>query len=99
MAAVLLLAAGSVGTPALTARASGLQELLPQRCWAPGFSGLYAAGGVGFGLAGFLSAAMLEWAGPREALMVCAAVAAAAPVIGGLTERRVRAGIALPQSP
>jgi len=54
---------------------------------------------VGFGLAGFLSAAMLEWAGPREALIVCAAVAAAAAVIGGLTERRVRAGIALPQSP
>jgi hypothetical protein len=94
VAAVLLLAAGSVGTPALTARASGLQELLPQRCWATGFSGLYAAGGVGFGLAGFLSAAMLEWAGPRAALAACATVAAIAALAGGIAERRVRTGIA-----
>jgi MFS family permease len=91
--AALLLAAGSVGTPALTARASGVQELLPARCWATGFSGLYAAGGVGFGLAGLLSAALLESAGPRAALLVCAGLAAVAAVVGAMAERRVRAGL------
>lgn len=47
----LLVLSGVAGTPALTARAAGMRELLPERVWATGFSWLYAAGGVGFGLA------------------------------------------------
>jgi hypothetical protein len=86
---VLLVASGLAGTPALTARAAGLQQLLPESAWATGFSGLYAAGGVGFGVAGLLVAPLLSATGPRTALAVCAAVAAGAAVIGGLAEARV----------
>lgn len=43
----LTILSGLAGAPALTARAAGRQELLPERVWATGFSGLYAAGGVG----------------------------------------------------
>jgi hypothetical protein len=44
-------------------------------------------------VAGFLSAAMLEWAGPHAALVVCAAVAAAAALPGGIAERGIRSGV------
>jgi hypothetical protein len=88
----LLVLSGLAGTPALTARAAALQQLLPESSWAAGFSGLYAAGGVGFGLAGLLVAPLLDWSGARTALVVCTMIAAAAAVVGGLAEaRRARA--------
>lgn len=40
----LVVLSGLAGTPALTARAAGVQQLLPEHAWAAGFSGLYAAG-------------------------------------------------------
>lgn len=85
----LMIISGLAGTPALTARAAGMQELLPERVWATGFSGLYAAGGVGFGAAGLAVAALLEPAGIRVSLLVCVAIAALATVIGGIAEARM----------
>jgi MFS family permease len=85
----LLILSGVVGTPALTARAAGMQELLPERVWATGFSGLYAAGGVGFGVAGVVVAGMLESVGIQPALLVCVAIAALATVVGGIAEARI----------
>ncbi|MGI5126858.1 MFS transporter [Pseudonocardia sp. CA-107938] len=85
----LVVLAGFAGTPALTARAAGVQELLPEPSWAAGFSGLYAAGGVGFGAAGIVLAGLLEPLGARAALLACVAVAAIAAVVGSVAERRV----------
>jgi hypothetical protein len=80
--------AGLTGTPALAARAAGLQQLLPERVWAAGFSGLYAAGGVGFGVAGLVVAGLLGPAGIRPALLACVAIAAVATVVGAIAEAR-----------
>jgi len=85
----LMVVSGLAGTPALTARAAGLQELLPERVWATGFSGLYAAGGVGFGVASIVVATLLEPVGIRTALLVCAALAALAAAVGGVAESRM----------
>jgi MFS family permease len=84
----LMILSGLAGTPALTARAAGMQELLPERVWATGFSGLYAAGGVGFGVAGLVVAALLEPIGIRGSLLVCVAIAALAAVVSGVAEAR-----------
>ncbi|GAA5084245.1 MFS family permease [Thermocatellispora tengchongensis] len=85
----LLIISGFAGTPALTARAAGMQELLPERVWATGFSGLYAAGGIGFAASGIVVAALLEAAGIRVSLLVCVALAAAAALISGAAESRM----------
>lgn len=85
---LLVVVAGFAGTPALTARAAALQELLPESRWAAGFSGLYAAGGIGFGAAGLLIAPLLVSADPRLAFAAAAAVAASAVVLTGLAEAR-----------
>ncbi|OLZ48659.1 MFS transporter [Amycolatopsis keratiniphila] len=85
----LMIVSGLAGTPALTARAAGMQALLPERVWATGFSGLYAAGGVGFGVAGLAVAALLEPVGIRAALLACVAIAATATVIGGIAEAKM----------
>jgi hypothetical protein len=84
----LVVLSGLVGTPALTARAAGVQQQLPERAWATGFSGLYAAGGVGFGIAGIVVACLLEPVGIRTALLACVAVAAVATVLGAVVESR-----------
>jgi hypothetical protein len=63
--------------------------LLPERVWAAGFSGLYAAGGVGFGVSGLIIAVLLEPVGIRMALFVCVATAALAAVVGGVAEGRL----------
>ena len=86
----LVVLSGLAGTPALTARAAGVQQLLPEHAWAAGFSGLYAAGGVGFGVAGIVVAGLLDGAGVRVALLACVAVAAVATVVGAVTEARIR---------
>ncbi|HEX8303916.1 MAG TPA: hypothetical protein VF612_03490 [Jatrophihabitans sp.] len=82
----LMILSGLAGTPALVARAAGLQELLPESAWAAGFSSLYAAGGVGFGAAGLIVAGLLEPVGIRAALIACVAIAAAAALIGAIGE-------------
>lgn len=82
----LMIASGLAGTPALVARAAGLQELLPESAWAAGFSSLYAAGGVGFGAAGLIIAGLLESVGVRAALLTCIAIAGAAALIGAIGE-------------
>jgi len=92
----LFTVSGLVGTPALAARAAGLQELLPERAWAAGFSGLYAAGGVGFGAAGLIVAALLGPAGIRTALLACVALAAVAAIVGAFGEERLMARLPLP---
>lgn len=87
----LLILSGFASTPALTARAAGMQELLPERVWATGFSGLYAAGGIGFAAAGVVVATLLDGAGIRVSLLACVALAAAATVISGVAESRMAA--------
>jgi hypothetical protein len=86
----LVVLSGLAGTPALTARAAGVQQLLPERAWAAGFSGLYAAGGVGFGVAGLVVAGLMDAAGVRVALLTCVAVAALGAVVGAAAEARIR---------
>jgi hypothetical protein len=86
----LVVLSGLAGTPALTARAAGVQQLLPEHAWAAGFSGLYAAGGVGFGVAGIVVAGLMDGAGVRVALLACVAVAAVATVVGAVAEARIR---------
>jgi MFS family permease len=91
---IFVTVSGLLGTPALTARAAGVQEILPESTWAAGFSALYAAGGVGFGMAGIITALLLGPAGPRQALMACAVLAAVAAVVGAVGERRRAASVA-----
>jgi MFS family permease len=57
--AVSVVAAGLFAAPQITARALTLQRDLPESAWSAGFSSLYAANGAGYGLAGFVVAAML----------------------------------------
>ncbi len=85
---LLVLVGGLFSTPALTARGAGLQELLPESRWSAGFSTLYAAGGIGFGVAGLVVAPLLVVAGGRVALAVCAGVAAVMTVVGTVAENR-----------
>ncbi len=87
---VFLFVAGLVGTPALTARAAGVQQLLPEARWATGFSALYAAGGVGFGVAGAVTASLVDSAGARAALLCSALLATVVVVISALAERRMK---------
>jgi MFS family permease len=91
MVIIFVTVSGLFGTPALTARAAGVQQVLPESTWAVGFSALYAAGGLGFGLAGIITASLLESGGPRQALLACALLAALAAVVSGIGEQR-RAG-------
>jgi hypothetical protein len=57
--AVSVAAAGLFAAPQITARALTLQRDLPESAWSAGFSSLYAANGAGYGIAGFVIAAML----------------------------------------
>ncbi|RBQ16906.1 hypothetical protein DP939_27980 [Spongiactinospora rosea] len=84
----LLLVIGFLATPALAARASGLQVLLPEREWAAGFSGLYAAGGLGFAAAGFLAAPLLDGSTPWIGLAGPAALAAIVTLVSGRAEAK-----------
>jgi hypothetical protein len=86
----LVVLSGLAGTPALTARAAGVQRLLPEHAWAAGFSGLYAAGGVGFGVAGLVVAGLVDATGVRVALLACVALAALGAVVGAAAEARIR---------
>jgi len=56
---VIAVAAGLFAAPQITARALTLQRDLPESAWSAGFSSLYTADGAGYGLAGFVVAAML----------------------------------------
>ncbi|MET8370602.1 MFS transporter [Micromonospora profundi] len=85
----LLLVGGFASTPALTARGAGLQQMLPESQWSAGFSGLYAAGGIGFGLAGLVVAPLLASVGPHVALAACALLAAGLTVVGTIAESRL----------
>ncbi len=87
---VFLLLAGLVGTPALTARAAGVQQVLPESRWATGFSALYASGGVGFGVAGAVTAGLVDSTNARTALACSALLATAVVVISAVAERRMK---------
>ncbi len=87
---VFMLLAGLVGTPALTARAAGVQQLLPESRWATGFSALYASGGVGFGVAGAVTAGLVDSTSARAALACSALLAATVVVISFIAERRMK---------
>ncbi|MEV0199458.1 hypothetical protein [Nonomuraea sp. NPDC050691] len=91
-AAVALLAlGGAFQTPAFTARAVALQDLLPQSRWAAGFSGLYAAAGLGYGAAGLAVAWLAERADARTAIGVCAVTGTALALGASAAESRAAA--------
>ncbi|WP_165495107.1 MFS transporter [Actinomadura roseirufa] len=69
----VLVVAGILNAPVLTARNLVLQQRLPQHDWATGFSALYASGGVGYGASGLLVASLLDLAGPVPAIVTTAA--------------------------
>ncbi|MEU3463981.1 MFS transporter [Streptomyces sp. NPDC006733] len=74
-------------SPLMVIRNVALQERLPQRAWATGFSLLYAAGGLGYGAAGLMSAAMLRLVGAGDTFAVCTAVTAVIGLTSLLAER------------
>ncbi|MFI6483107.1 hypothetical protein ACIBH1_34615 [Nonomuraea sp. NPDC050663] len=77
-AVVMLLAlAGFFETPALTARAAALQDVLPESSWAAGFSALYGAAGLGYGAAGLAVAWLIERVPAQVALGICVVTAVA----------------------
>ncbi|MCZ4119900.1 MFS transporter [Streptomyces sp. H39-S7] len=74
-------------SPLMVIRNVTLQDRLPQRAWATGFSLLYAAGGLGYGAAGLMSAAMLRVVSAGETFAVCTAVTAAIGLASLVAER------------
>ncbi|MFF8511890.1 MFS transporter [Streptomyces sp. NPDC015492] len=83
--------AGLLYSPLLIIRNLTLQEQLPERVWATGFSLLYAAAGAGYGVASLLSAAALKFTDSSVAIMLCTTLTAALGVISLLAEKRRRA--------
>ncbi|MEU7747167.1 hypothetical protein [Nonomuraea sp. NPDC049158] len=67
----LFAVAGLLETPALTARAVALQDRLPPSQWAAGFSGMYAAAGLGYGAAGLAVAWLVDRVGAQAAIGLC----------------------------
>ncbi|MFE9123747.1 MFS transporter [Streptomyces sp. NPDC007172] len=65
--------AGILYSPLLTIRNVALQEQLPETAWATGFSLLYAAAGLGYGVAGLLAAALLDTTTTATAFLICTA--------------------------
>lgn len=75
-------------SPLMIIRNLGLQHRLPQNVWATGFSLLYAAGGLGYGAAALLTAALIQATTPTVTIVICTAVTTLIGVIAGLGERR-----------
>lgn len=73
---------GFLYSPLLVIRNLALQQRIPPRAWATGFSVLYAAAGLGYGAAGLTAAALLDLAGSGPAFVACTLITVA---IGGLS--------------
>lgn len=75
---VLFAAAFALGgllySPLMVIRNLALQQALPQTAWATGFSTLYAAAGLGYGIAGILSSALLSVTDAGTAFLACTAI-------------------------
>ncbi|MFI6388153.1 hypothetical protein [Nonomuraea sp. NPDC050540] len=84
----LFAVAGLLQTPALTARAVSLQDRLPESQWAVGFSGMYAAGGLGYGAAGMTVAWLVERVGAQPAIGLCVALSTLVALGSSVAERR-----------
>ncbi|MFI9551459.1 hypothetical protein [Nonomuraea endophytica] len=84
----LFAVAGLMQTPALTARAVSLQDRLPESQWAVGFSGMYAAGGLGYGAAGMTVAWLVERVGAQPAIGLCVALSTLVALASSAAERR-----------
>jgi MFS family permease len=81
---------GLLYSPLMIIRNLVLQERLPQRGWATGFSVLYAAAGLGYGVAGLLAAGLLHTVGSGTAFLVCALGATVIGVVAIASERAHR---------
>ncbi|MFI6295393.1 hypothetical protein ACIBEJ_27635 [Nonomuraea sp. NPDC050790] len=84
----LFAVAGLMQTPALTARAVSLQDRLPESQWAVGFSGMYAAGGLGYGAAGMTVAWLVERVGAQSAIGLCVALSTVVALGSSMADRR-----------
>ncbi|MFF1405026.1 MFS transporter [Streptomyces sp. NPDC058294] len=71
--ALVFALAGTLYSPLLTIRNIALQEQLPETAWATGFSILYAAAGLGYGVAGLLAATLLDMTTSSTAFLTCTA--------------------------
>jgi predicted MFS family arabinose efflux permease len=82
---------GLLVAPVNAIRSFQLAQALPTENHPEGFSALYAANGIGYGIAGLASAALLHDAGPRAALitagLVTVAIAACAAVAAAVRSR------------
>ncbi|MFI6038132.1 MFS transporter [Streptomyces sp. NPDC051315] len=79
-------------SPLMIIRNLALQHRLPENVWATGFSLLYAAGGLGYGAAALLTAALIDATTPAVTIVVCTAVTTLIGLIAGLGERAGRTG-------
>ncbi|QFU89918.1 Major Facilitator Superfamily protein [Amycolatopsis sp. YIM 10] len=87
-AAIGLLLAGLFQAALLTARNLSLRERLPEDLHATGYSMMYVGSGVGYGVSGMASGAVLAIASPSVAVLFGVGVTALAGVAGFFTERR-----------
>lgn len=85
--ALVFALAGTLYSPLLTIRNLALQEQLPQTAWATGFSILYAAAGLGYGVAGLLAAALLDTTTTSTAFLACTAATLVLGIIALAAER------------
>ncbi|MFC9290879.1 MFS transporter [Streptomyces sp. NPDC057052] len=74
-------------SPLMIIRNLALQHRLPENVWATGFSLLYAAGGLGYGAAALLTAALVDATTPAVTIVVCTALTTLIGLIAGLGER------------
>ncbi|MFF5718368.1 MFS transporter [Streptomyces buecherae] len=63
---------GLLFSPLMVIRNLALQSRLPRAAWATGFSVLYAAAGLGYGVAGLMAAVLLHTSTPSTAFLACA---------------------------
>jgi hypothetical protein len=84
---------GLLVAPVNAIRSFQLAQALPAENHPEGFSALYGANGIGYGIAGLATAALLHGAGPRAALitagLVTVAIAACAAVAAAIRSRHV----------
>ncbi|MEU6478133.1 MFS transporter [Streptomyces sp. NPDC047017] len=79
-------------SPLMIIRNLAMQRRLPQNVWATGFSLLYAAGGLGYGAAALLTAALIRATTPTVTIVTCTVVTTLIGLIAGLGERERHPG-------
>jgi hypothetical protein len=84
---------GLLVAPVNAIRSYQLARAIPAASHPEGFSALYGANGIGYGIAGLAAAALLHAAGPRAALvtagLVTVAIAACAAITAAIRSRHV----------